>query len=138
MDPHLQDPLPESRSVFSLFHKQKALKARSQTTEGPGARPSAPCAAVRHGIPVLVEPHLPGPQRRLAVDGVTEYMCWPLEPLCLRCSGPDPTPPWTLGCAGSACPTTLLLGQLFPLSGAPVRSLGVHQLRLVRMRFLNP
>ena len=75
MDPHLQDPLAESRSVFDLFHKQKALKAWSQTAKGQGMRPSASCAAVRHGIPVLVEPHLPGPQRRLAVDGIIEYMC---------------------------------------------------------------
>ena len=42
-------------------------------------RTSASCGAFKHETPVLVEPYLLGPQSRLAVDWIIEYMgcgCW--------------------------------------------------------------
>ena len=101
----------------------------SQNGQGQGMRTSASCGAFKHGTPGLVEPYLPGPQSKLAVDWIIEYMCCGYWGSSVW--GPQALTPLHHGLWAaqvSTCPTTLLLGQLFPLSGAHVGSFCVHQL----------
>lgn len=106
---------PESPSVFDLFYKQKALSRGlceyyvkdgcegNLITErtGPGYENLCFLWCIQtwdtsFGWAIFAR------SPKQAGSGLDHWVhvLWLLELLCLRPSGPDPTPPWTLGCSG--------------------------------------